>query len=241
MLKKIEGIIVNVIDYGETSKIINILTGEGIIGAIAKGAKSIKSPLRSFTQTLTYGSFNLYYKDDKLSTLKDVDVINDFKNIKKDIILISYMSFLCDLATQIMKQNQNEDIFKLLISCLDKINNGLNPMVITNIYELKVLDYLGVGINLNSCAKCGSTHDIITINPDIGGYICKSCYTNEIIYDEKTQKMIIMYYIVEMNSISDLKISDKVIININYFINTYYDRYTGLYLKSKKFLNEMIN
>lgn len=241
MLKKIDGIIVNVTDYGETSKIINILTPEGIIGAIAKGAKSLKSPLRSFTINLTYGTFNLYYKEDKLSTIKDVDIINDYKVIKKDITLISYMSFLCDLGTQIMKQNVDADIFNLLISTLNKINDGLNPMIMTNIYEIKVLDYLGVGINLNSCAKCGNTHDIVTIDPDIGGYICKNCYTNEIIYDEKTQKMLRMYYLVDINSISDLKISDNVIKNINYFINTYYDRYTGLYLKSKKFLDEMIN
>ena len=151
------------------------------------------------------------------------------------------MSFLCDLSTQVMKQNNNEDIYNLLISSLLKINNGLNPMVITNILELKLLDYLGVGISFNSCAKCGSTHNIVTIDPDIGGYICQNCYTNEILYDEKTLKMLRMYYLVDINTITDLKISDKVIKNINYFVNTYYDRYTGLYLKSKKFLNEMIS
>lgn len=58
---------------------------------------------------------------------------------------------------------------------------------------------------------------------------------------EKTLKMLGMYYLVDINTITDLKISDKVIKNINYFVNTYYDRYTGLYLKSKKFLNEMIS
>ncbi len=241
MLKKIEGIIISETNYGETSKIINIFTKDGIIGAIAKGAKSIKSPLRSFTMTFTYAEFNIYYNENKLSTIKSADIINDLSNIKKDITLISYMSFLCDLSTQVMKQNNNEDIYNLLISSLLKINNGLNPMVITNILELKLLDYLGVGISFNSCAKCGSTHNIVTIDPDIGGYICQNCYTNEILYDEKTLKMLRMYYLVDINTITDLKISDKVIKNINYFVNAYYDRYTGLYLKSKKFLNEMIS
>ena len=48
-----------------------------------------------------------------------------------------------------------------------------------------------------------------------------------------------MYYLIDINSISDLKISNDVINNIDYFINTYYDRYTGLYLKSKKFLKDI--
>lgn len=241
MLKKVEGIIISETNFGETSKIINILTKDGIIGVMAKGAKGVKSPLRSFTLSFTYGEFNIYYHEDKLSTLKSADTINDLSNIKKDITLISYMTYLCDLASQVIKQNVNEDIYNILISALIKINEGLNPMVITNIYELKLLDYLGVGINFNECAKCGSTFDIVTIDPDIGGYICKNCYTNEIIYDDKTLKMLRMYYLVDLNSISDLKISEKVINNINYFINTYYDRYTGLYLKSKKFLEEMVN
>lgn len=240
MLKTVEGIIISETNYGETSKIVNILTKDGIIGCIAKGAKNIKSPLRSFTMTFTYASFNIYYKENALSTIKSVDIINDLKNIKRDIELISYMSFLCELTSQVIKQNQDEEIYYLLIKTLEKIENGLNPMVMTNILELKLLDYLGVGINFNTCAKCGSTKLIVTIDPDIGGYICQNCYTNEIIYDEKTLKMLRMYYLVDISSITDLKISNKVILNINYFINTYYDRYTGLYLKSKKFLNELL-
>ena len=241
MLKQVEGIIASSVNYGETSKIVNILTKEGMIGAIAKGAKNIKSPLRSFTVNLTYGSFYLYYNDNKLSTLKSADIICEFKNIKKDIILISYMSFLIDLATQVMKQNNDEEIYNLLVTTLYKIDEGLNPMVMTNILELKYLDYLGVGFDFNTCCKCGKKSNIVTIDPDAGGYICKNCYTNEIIYDSKTLKMLRMYYLVDIKSISELKISDNVVKNINYFVNTYYDRYTGLYLKSKKFLNELVN
>ena len=240
MLKKVEGIVIRETNYGETSKIINILTKNGIIGCIAKGAKSIKSPLRSYTSSLTYACFNIYYHEDKLSTIKSVDVIDELSNIKKDILLIGYMNYLCELASQTMKQNQNEDIYNLLISALNKINLGFNPIIITNIFELKLLDYLGVGINFNSCAKCGNKSNIVTIDGDAGGYICENCYTDEVIYDDKTLKMLRMYYLVDINSISDLKISDVVVNNINYFINTYYDRYTGLYLKSKKFLDDLI-
>ncbi len=45
---------------------------------------------------------------------------------------------------------------------------------------------------------------------------------------------------VEIKSISKLKISEKVKQEINTFLNTYYDRYTGLYLKSKNFLKKLM-
>lgn len=239
MLKAVEGIIVNETNYGETSKIVYIITKEGIVGAIAKGAKGLKSPLRSYTQRFTFGNFWLYYKEDKLSIIKSIDVINELSNTKKNLILISYLSYISDLTHQIMKQNNDETLYKNFIDSVLKIEEGLNPLIICNIFEIKALDYLGVGINFNACCKCGSCKEIVTIDPDAGGYICQKCYTNEIIYDEKTLKMLRMYYLVEISSISDLKISDKVINNINKFVNSYYDRYTGLYLKSKKFLENI--
>ena len=77
MLIEVEGIILSESPYGESSKIVNVLTREkGLIGIMCKGAKSMKSSLRASTQILTYGIFSIYYKDGKLSTLKSVDVKN---------------------------------------------------------------------------------------------------------------------------------------------------------------------
>ena len=86
MIEKLDGIVVWESDYGETSKLLNIFTEEyGIISVIAKGAKSIKSPIRSVTTKLTYAIFQIYYKKGKLSTLVCADVINPFTEIKKDL------------------------------------------------------------------------------------------------------------------------------------------------------------
>ena len=80
----VEGIIINVKNYGDTSKILDILTKEyGVIGVIAKGCKSLKSNLRSVTDKLTYATFTIYFKKDKLSILSEASVINNFSNIKK--------------------------------------------------------------------------------------------------------------------------------------------------------------
>ena len=159
--------------------------------------------------------------------------------IKTDIVKIGYLTYICDLAYQTAKQNNSTNIYKLLISSIERIEEGLDPLIITNIFELKMLDYLGVGIDLDRCIKCGNQSNIITINGDEGGYICKDCHTNEIIYDIKTIKMFRLYYYVEIDSIKDLKISKEVVNNINTILTEYYDRYTGLYLKSKEFLKEI--
>ncbi len=238
MIKEVEGIIIKETPYGETSKIIQLYTPEGLISIMCKGAKSLKSPFRATTLKFTYGKFNIYYKEKKLSTLISVDVINNFDNIKKDIILLSYVNYLTDLTEQVLKQTY-ENLYNDFISTIIKINAGLDPQIMCNILEIKYLDYLGVGLNLNSCASCGGTTDIITIDGDRGGYICRRCYQNEPIVNLKTLELLRMYYYVDIKSITKLKISSKVKEEINQFLNSYYDRYTGLYLKSKDFLKKL--
>lgn len=240
MITKIEGIIISEVAYGDTSKIVNVLTKDhGIIGVMCKGAKSLKSRLRTCTMKYTYGFFHVYLKEGKLSILKDVDVIDDFSHLKTDITLISYMAYVVELASQVTKQNDDPAIYGLLISILKKMNVGLNPRVLTNILEIKLLDYLGVSLNLDACVRCGNKTNIITIDPDAGGYICQNCFQNERLVNPKTIKMLRMYYLVSIDSITELNIHEDLIHEIDYFLNKYYERYTGLYLQSKSFLQSI--
>lgn len=241
MNKEVEGIILKEKDYGDTSKILDLFTKEyGIIGVIAKGSKSMKSPLRSVTSKFTYGIFNIYYKENKLSTLKEVDIINNFKNIKTNIESIAFSTFLLDLAEQVYKQNNDNNIYNILINALIKMNDKYDLLALTNIVELKYLDYLGVMPELNSCCICGSTN-IVTLSSDKGGYICSNCRTYERLYSDKTLKLIRMFYYVDVSKIDKLSINDNIKKEINEFLDSYYERYTGLYLKSKQFLNNLKN
>lgn len=239
-MKEVEGIVLSETNYSETSKILNILTKEyGLIGVISKGCRKLKSPLRSVSSKLTYGKFIIYYKKDKLSTLTEVNIINNFKNIKRDINSISYSSYILDLAYQVYKQNNSKNILDLLLQSLIKIEEGFDPLIIMNILELKYLDYLGIMPVIDGCAVCGSKTNIVTISSYKGGYICQNCHTNEKIISPKTIKIFRMFYYVDIAKISKLELSDQVKNEINTFLNDYYDRYTGLYLKSKKFILDL--
>lgn len=235
----IEGIVVSEVSYSETSKIINILTPTGIIGCMAKGAKGLKSNLRVDTTKITYGKFYISKKEEKLSILTGVDIINDFKNIKKDIVKISYATYIVDLASQVMKHNVDSNVFNILLSALIKINENFSPVIITNILELKYLEYLGVMPIIDECAICGSKTSIATLSSSRGGYICNNCLRDDLIVSDKTIKLIRMFYYVDISKISSLDISNKSILEISNFLDDYYDRYTGLYLKSKKLLKNI--
>lgn len=241
MITEVEGFILNETPYGDTSKIINVYTKEkGLIGIMCKGAKSLKSSLRVGTQVFTYGIFNIYYKENKLSTLISIDIIDYLKNIRKDLTLISFITYLSELTHQVLKQNNQAKCYDDFINSILQIEKGLDPLIITNILELKYLPFLGVGLNLDSCIKCGNQTSIVTIDASYGGLICKNCYQNELIVPKKVIQLIRMYYYVNIKSISKINVNSTEKDIINKFINDYYDSFTGLYLKSKKFLENIL-
>ena len=239
-IESIEGIILSETNYSESSKILNVLTKEyGLIGVISKGCRNMKSKLRGVSRKLLYGTIHIYYKPNGLSTLIGVDVINSYSKTLMDLEKISYASFILDLINQVLKQTDSEDIFDLLKDTLNKLEEGLNPIALTNILELKLLDYLGVSPSIDACAHCGSQKEIVTLSSDAGGYVCKNCYNNEPLVSDKTIKMIRMYYYVDIKNITKLDVSNEVTNEINRFLDDYYDRFTGLYIKSKDFLKKI--
>lgn len=239
---EVDGFVLSEIPYGESSKIINVLTSEyGVIGIMCKGAKSLKNRYRVPTMKLSYSHFNIMYKENKLSTLVSADVINPFKLVKSDILLVSFLSYLTELTSQVVKQsNDIENIYDDFIKTILKLEDGLDPIVLTNILEIKYLEYLGVLFNLDECVICGSKNNIATFDADKGGYICINCLTNEIIVDKKVIKMIRMYYYVNIDSIKEIKVDDVIKNTINKYLDLYYERYTGLYLNSKDFLKKLM-
>ena len=239
-IESVEGIILSETNYSESSKILNIYTKEhGLIGVMSKGCRNMKSKLRGVSRKLLYGTIHMYYKENGLSTLIGIDVINSYSKILMDLEKISYASLILDLTNQVIKQTDNEEIFDLLKDTLTKIEEGLNPQALTNILELKLLNYLGVSPSLDSCTHCGNDKQIVTISSEDGGYICKNCYTNQALVSEKTIKMIRLYYYVDIKNISKLDVSKEVSFEINRFLDDYYDRFTGLYMKSKDFIKNI--
>ena len=111
MIKQVEGIVVSTVDYKESSKIINILTkDEGLIGVFAKGSKKLKSRISSTSNILTYGVFHLSNSFGKMPSLVEVDVIDNFKNIKKDLNKMGYATYLLELSTKVYQHDNSNMI-----------------------------------------------------------------------------------------------------------------------------------
>ena len=196
-----------------------------------------------------FNGFNYreYLKYERINYIFDIDKIIKISNnksimykLKNSIINIGYATYLSDLVFQVVKQtNAHSEIFDLFINALIKINENYDALVITNIIELKLLNYLGVSPILDRCSVCDNVTNIATLSAFKHGLLCKKCVTNERIVDMRTIKFIRMYYYLDISKISKIDMDNKVKNEIDDFLNEYYSSYTGLYLNSKKFIDDL--
>ena len=236
----------NVKVYGHVGRNLSIYASEVILDNVTidgnvnimAGTITIKDNVK-ITGKLTYGATNKDISSDAVIGSIEETEVHTYEFTFLDTLkgrAISYASLLLELSSQVIKQNDDSNIYDILVAALTKIDEGYDPMVISDIVSLKYLEYLGVMPSLDKCSICGSNKSIATLSSDAGGLVCNSCRTNEPIVSEKAIKLVRMLYYVDIAKISNLDISDSVKLEVHNFIDRYYDRYTGIYFKTKKLL-----
>lgn len=235
---ELEGIILKETLYSETSKILQIVTKDyGLISVIAKGALNPNSSIRSLTTPFLYAKFDISYKKDKLSILKSGKIIKLYASGTNNLKLYAYLSFLSEITYNVLKENNSLEIFDIYKSAIEKLDQGFDYEVIKNIVLFKYLKYLGITPNLEVCSKCGLSNTFIAIDGKNGGFICENCYTNERKISENFPKIIDRFINVNIDEIKDIKINSNDEEIVDEFLNEYYDKYSAVYMNSRKFLN----
>ena len=98
-IEEVEGIVLSETNYSESSKILNVLTPKyGLLGIMSKGCRNMKSKLRGVSRKLIYGTFHIYYKENGLSTLIEVDINNSYNNILTNLDNITFATYLLELV-----------------------------------------------------------------------------------------------------------------------------------------------
>ena len=243
MLEKCEGIIIRTTNYGETNKIVTIYTREwGKVGVMARGAKKPSSRLAAVTQPFTYGYF-LVQRSTGLGSLQQGEMISSMRSIREDIFLTAYASYIVDLTDKAVDDRKpNPFLFELLFQTLNFINEGYDAEIIVNIFEMKMLNSLGLYPVLNQCAICKNTDGHFSFSIREGGLICHRCLEKDPYHykiSAATVKLLRLFYYIDLTRLGNISVKPETKAELKKVITAYYDEYSGLHLKTKRFLNQM--
>lgn len=243
MLQKVEGIVIRTTDYGEANKIVTLYTRElGKIGVMARGAKRPKSRLSSITQLFTYGTF-VFQKTSGLGVLNQGEIIKSFRDLRSDIFLTAYGAYIIELLDRLTDQNEiNPYLYELLFQTLNYIDEGLDYEILTRIFEMKMLKVAGIGMHVDGCSFCGAQDGEFSFSIKEGGFLCHRCLhvdERSLKINSATAKLLRLFYHFDLQRLGSISVKPETKAQLKQVLESYYEEYSGLNLKSKRFLNQI--
>lgn len=218
---KTEGIILNTIDYKETSKIVHLYTPYGRISVKALGANKPKNGLLGFTTIGNCVSF--VSKDSEIQTLIEYNVESSIYKISEDIEKVKCFMVMLDVMNHIPIDNNHEPIYNTFKKVLNDILDE-NPKKLLCIFLVKMLYAFGIAPNLKTCVSCGK-NEVVFLDLLNGGAFCKDCSSLK----NSDELYIFKEYYYGKMDIKDFTACnyDAMLIKLR----EYYSKYASIYLK----------
>jgi len=136
-----EAIVLAIKDYSEADRILIVFSKDfGKVSLIAKGVRKITSRKRGHLEVFNLIKFSAA-KTYGLDIVTEVEVVNNFQKIRKDLKKVTVGYYFCEVLGKITKEEEpHREIFKLLTSYMSKLEkqSNLKELRLNFIYDLLV-------------------------------------------------------------------------------------------------------
>ncbi len=146
---KTEAIVLRRTNYGETDRILNVLTPEGKISCLAKGVRKEKSKLAGGIELFTLSEITLHksVKSD-LQLLTSAKMKVFYSNLLSDYSRLELASKILKELNRITEQVDNDEFFSILKQSLEGLNNGYDLRLVETWFNFNLAKARGEQINL---------------------------------------------------------------------------------------------
>lgn len=244
-MEKTEGIVLRAIDYGETNKIVTLLTVKyGKIAVLAKGANKPQSRLVSVTQPFVHGHWLLYGGNSGMFSVSQAEVIDSFRIIKGDLNRSAYAACLAELSDRVMEERTPyPGAFQFLLHMFQHLSDGKDPEVLLRIAEMKILYAAGIQPDLTRCAHCGRQLDTaVRFSVRQGGPLCGQCHESDpyaMWIKPPVLKLMRLFQGIDISRLGVINVGDDVKQQLDKLQRQYLEEQGGIYLKSRQFLDQL--
>lgn len=178
----VEGIITKETKYGDSSRIITVITKElGKISILAGNVRRGKHGLLNATSLFSHSKFIIFKGgSSSLYKLNDAELITSFSSIKESLEAMAFASYLCDIENSVIPENSPEEAQYLLLlrSLYLLAKPNVNFEKIKAVFEFRTLYINGLMPDLTHCGDCGSNTKLTELNIFDGALYCTNCSEN---------------------------------------------------------------
>jgi len=238
-LEETTGIILKHLDYKESSQILYVYTEEGVKSYLIHGGKKLKSPFLSNRDTISYVRIHASGKG-SLKTVKEVETLVFYKNIKSSIEKVTYVSHLLELVELFSRGELNhEKAFPFVKKILDRVETEDDYIPYINMFEAKLLYLLGVNPLFSECVICKDTDDL-SFSVKEGGMTCHTHTSNGEVHSQECIELFQFLYYYDLAKPSSIETNVKTIIELRHLLDDYYSYHLNVKTKSRTVLEGLI-
>lgn len=240
--KESRGLVLFNRNYREDDKLVKIFTETA--GKRRFFVKHIShSKLASVIQPLTLADFLMKINDSGLSYIDDVKEVQTFKTINADIFRLSYASYIVALADAAIEDGRHDaPLFAFLVKTLELMEQGLDYEILTNIFEIQILDRFGIQLNFHDCALCHRAGLPFDFSYKYSGLLCPQHYEKDSYrshLDPNVPYLLDRFQSISFEDLQTISVKPEMKQRLRRFIDGIYDNYLGLHLRSKKFIDDL--
>lgn len=170
-----EGIVFRLTPYSEYDAMVSVLSLDRIHTFLARGVFKYGSKTASSINLYSFSKFQVF-KGKEGFFLRNSEPINNFCNLKNGIDKLAIIDFVGELTNKVIIDEDATKIYEFLKKTIESIDSGFDPLTAGLIYFAKVLNAIGLGLNVDSCIKCSKTASIVGVNYLDGGFVCEICF-----------------------------------------------------------------
>lgn len=176
MLKEVKGLVIRTTDIKESDRLITIFTEDsGVITALAKGARSLKSRKMAATTQFCYSSFVLFQSLDKYQ-VREAELIESFFDIRSSIEGLALAGYIAEVLDDVATAEGERELLRLSLNSLYAIAKGKHSLgKIKATFEVRAMSVLGFMPDVLACADCGEKHGDFYFDIMAGATECKEC------------------------------------------------------------------
>lgn len=226
--------------YREQDKLVKIFTerfGKRMFFVKNAGKSRFASSLQNFTQLELLGTIN----DDGLSFISDISEAKSYQFINSDIFAQAYASYLVGLSDVALPDNHYDaPLYGFLMKSLDLIEEKIDMVVVTFIFELQVMSRFGAKLDFGQCVFCHRKDLPMDFSYKFNGCLCRNHFDEDMKRSHVDPNVIFLcqsFMAMDLEKLPSINLSDDLKKKIRVFIDALYDHYIGVQIKAKKFID----
>ncbi|MCC2744095.1 DNA repair protein RecO [Leuconostoc lactis] len=242
----INGIVLYTRQYKDHDLLVRMLTEkDGLRTFLARGAKKPKSALSAAVQPCTILSFEgvLPKRNTGLGYINDAQQANLYPRLIDDIEANAYAALIASLIDQSFEEGEPlTRWYHQFELALQKLEAGLDPQVIANIFEIQLLVPLGVAPNWRADPISGQVTGRFDYSEKYNGILAEEHYDldeHRLMLDQKTIFYLRQFSVIDLRQINQINLSPVTKRGLQRVIDHIYDKQVGLKPRAKTFIEQM--